>query len=121
MFEYYYLWYLEDILRIVKGFPNVNFRHLIMPEENLISSEIPIFDSIEVNFELIAQGEKDARNMLTAYLNNGGHHYYFDETDIEFHHDNNNHPEVESTAQLFGFDKIKKLIADREKEQSLFN
>jgi predicted acylesterase/phospholipase RssA len=54
MFEYYYLWYLEDILRIVKGFPNVNFRHLIMPEEELTSTDIPIFDSIEVNFKLIA-------------------------------------------------------------------
>ena len=30
--EYYYYWYLEDILRIVKGFPAVNFRHLILPD-----------------------------------------------------------------------------------------
>ena len=105
VFEYYYLWYLEDILRIVKGFPEVNFRHLVLPDEKLVSSYIPIFDDIEVNFDLLAQGEEDARNMLTAYLKSGGHHHYFDETDIEFHHDHDHdlhddqtdHPEVKST------------------------
>jgi hypothetical protein len=81
MFEFFYLWYLEDILRIVKGFPNVNFRHLIMPEEALKSSEIPIFDEIDVNFELIAQGEKDAKNVLNSFFAGEGHHYYFDELD----------------------------------------
>ena len=106
LFESYYLWYLEDILRIIKGFPNVNFRHLILPDEDFGTSEIPIFDDIEVNYELLAQGEEDARNTLNAYLNSHKHHQFFDEIDTEFRHDHNDH-EVTSSRQLFGFERIK--------------
>jgi hypothetical protein len=68
--EYYYYWYLEDILRIVKGFPDVDFRHLVLPEESLGGGYVPIFDGMDVNLDLIEKGEKDARNMLNAYFNN---------------------------------------------------
>lgn len=89
--EYYYYWYLEDILRIVQGFPDVTFRHLILPDEDLGGGYIPIFDGLEVNLDLIAKGESDARDLLTAYAANpngtAGHHYFFDETDQEFYHD----------------------------------
>lgn len=80
-FEFYYYWYLEDILRIVQGFPNVNFRHLILPEEDLGGGYIPIFDDLDVNLELIEKGERDARNLLNSYFEDSVHHYYFDETD----------------------------------------
>ena len=67
--EYYYYWYLEDILRIVQGFPDVNFRHLVVPEEDLGGGYVPIFDGLDVNIDLINKGERDARNIINAYLN----------------------------------------------------
>ena len=79
LFEFYYYWYLEDILRIVKGFPKVNFRHLIMPTEALGGSTIPVFDGIEENLRLLEFGERDATEMIKAYLSNNKHHHYFDE------------------------------------------
>ena len=54
LLEYYYYWYLEDILRIVKGFPNVNFRHLVLPDQDLGGGYIPIFDGIDVSKDLLA-------------------------------------------------------------------
>ena len=75
MLEYFYYWYLEDILRIVKGFPEVNFRHLILPDDNLGGGYVPIFDGLDVNVDLIEKGEQDALNLLTAYKDQGGQHH----------------------------------------------
>jgi len=43
MFYYYY----EDITRVVRGYPNVHFRHLITPITDLGGGYVPIFDGVE--------------------------------------------------------------------------
>ena len=116
LFEFYYYWYLEDILRIVKGFPKVNFRHLIMPTENLGGSTIPVFDGIEENLRLLEFGERDATEMIKAYLSNNKHHHYFDETDREFHHDHHDHDVKSLKPKLFGFDQIEHILKQRDSD-----
>jgi len=108
MFGYYYLWYLEDILRIVKGFPNVNFRHLVMPDADLGGGYIPIFDDIAQNIYLLEQGEEDATIYLNDYLQYNTTHPYLDEDGLH-------HPEVSSSdRKLRGFDKIRSIIKERD-------
>ena len=43
--DFYY--YYEDITRVVRGFPHVQFRHLITPRAPLGGGFIPIFDGID--------------------------------------------------------------------------
>jgi hypothetical protein len=111
-FGYYYLWYLEDILRIVKGFPNVNFRHLMMPTDDLGGGYVPIFDGLDQNIYLLEQGEKDARLNLADYLNYNTTNPYLEE-------DGEHHPNVQS-KKLRGFDLIRQMIKDREGEEEAF-
>ena len=44
--DFYY--YYEDITRVVRGYPHVNFRHLISPRKDLGGGYIPIFDGVDV-------------------------------------------------------------------------
>jgi hypothetical protein len=54
-FYYYY----EEVIRVIRGFPKVQFRHLITPKAPLGDSYVPIFDGAEeVNF-LIERGLED--------------------------------------------------------------
>ena len=54
-FYYYY----EEVIRVMRGFPNVQFRHLLSPRGPLGGSYIPIFDGVkEVDF-LIKRGLED--------------------------------------------------------------
>jgi len=64
--DFYY--YYEDITRVIRGYPKVEFRHLIVPTTELGGGFIPIFDDIEQIKFLLAQGEKDARRSLNDYL-----------------------------------------------------
>lgn len=63
-FYYYY----EDITRVVRGYPNVHFRHLMSPKVDIGGGYIPIFDGVEVNLELLKQGEIDTRKNLEYYF-----------------------------------------------------
>lgn len=64
-----YYYYFEDILRVIMGYPNVEFRFIIIPTTDLPSMFFPIFatrEQIEYQLDL---GEKDAEEMLMKYLN----------------------------------------------------
>ena len=36
-FNYYY-WYYSDLMRVQRGYPNVNFRYIVFPKEALPAS-----------------------------------------------------------------------------------
>lgn len=71
-FEYYlrkehlrdFYYYYEDITRVVQGYPDVQFRHLLTPQVPLEGGFLPIYDGLdEINF-LLTQGEIDTKNVL---------------------------------------------------------
>jgi len=64
--DFYY--YFEDITRVIRGYPKVHFRHLIVPQKELGGGFLPIFDGIEKIKYLLQRGEIDGRESLTAYL-----------------------------------------------------
>ena len=64
-FYYYY----EPITRVIRGYPNVHFRHLISPRVPLGGGYVPIYDGVDVNIKLMDQGEIDTRKNLEIYLN----------------------------------------------------
>jgi hypothetical protein len=49
--DFYY--YYEPITRVVRGYPNVHFRHLMSPSVELGGGYIPIFDGVDVNTEIM--------------------------------------------------------------------
>ena len=65
--DFYY--YYEDITRVVRGYPNVHFRHLMSPRSDIGGGFIPIFDGVDVNLKLLEMGEKDTRKNLEFYFN----------------------------------------------------
>lgn len=55
---------MRDITREVRGFPEVDFRYLVMPTAKLPSEFVPIFAKDEdIQFQL-ALGESDAKNVV---------------------------------------------------------
>ena len=56
--EFYY--YFEDLIRVIRGYPDIQFRHLITPDEDLGGAFIPVFDGTAQILQLLAYGEKDA-------------------------------------------------------------
>jgi len=70
MFYYYY----EDITRVVRGYPNVHFRHLMSPMENLHGTYVPIFDDIEKSRGYINRGYIDTTKALEWYFKKFPHH-----------------------------------------------
>ena len=42
-FTHFY-WFYEEVLRVIRGFPKVQFRHLLTPKGPLGGSLVPIFD-----------------------------------------------------------------------------
>lgn len=65
---YDYQFYYEDILRVKRGYPNVDFRHLLAPRVPLNGGFVPIFDGIEQIEFLLKQGEEDTKENLRPYL-----------------------------------------------------
>lgn len=43
--DYYY--YYEDILRVIAGYPDIDFRFIITPSRDLPSRFFPIYASLE--------------------------------------------------------------------------
>lgn len=39
----YYFWYYEDIIRVMRGYPHVNFRYVVTPSQILPSEYFPIY------------------------------------------------------------------------------
>lgn len=66
--EFYY--YYEDITRVVRGYPDVHFRHLITPQAKLGGGYIPLFDGLETTRRYMDQGYNDATDSLNNYYNN---------------------------------------------------
>ena len=64
--DYYY--YFEDISRVVKGYPNIHFRHLITPSESLGGGFMPIFDDIDYNIRLMDIGYQTGLRNIGIYL-----------------------------------------------------
>ena len=62
-FYYYY----EEVIRVIRGFPDVQFRHLITPKAPLGGAYIPIFDGPERTEFLIGRGIEDGE----FYFGNG--------------------------------------------------
>ena len=65
--DFYY--YYEDITRVVRGYPNVHFRHLLTPQVPLNGGFIPIYDDVDQIEFLLNAGETDTRKNLETYLN----------------------------------------------------
>lgn len=62
--------YYEEIIRVVRQFPNVNFRHLVTPQTALITGinkQVPIWDGLDKVEFLITQGKKDGTNYFEYY------------------------------------------------------
>ena len=55
MYRFFY-YYFEDITRVIRGYPNVHFRHMVTPSVALGGGYIPIFDGAGVNVAMIKQG-----------------------------------------------------------------
>jgi hypothetical protein len=51
----------EDIIRVVRGYPDVELRHLITPTRSLAGGFVPIFDGSEEILELLRKGELDGK------------------------------------------------------------
>jgi len=49
---------------VLRGFPDINFRHLIAPLAPLGGGYVPIFDGIDVVEKLLEQGKQDARTIF---------------------------------------------------------
>lgn len=63
-FQNYYSVY-EDVLRVMRGYPNVQFRHLIAPSENMNSSFL--FDDIGKTHDMMNLGYRDAEAVITRW------------------------------------------------------
>ena len=57
----------EDLIRVVRGFPKVHFRHLISPLNDLGGGFLPIFDGIKNGRMLVDRGKIDAEAHLRYY------------------------------------------------------
>ena len=57
--DFYY--YYEDVTRVVRGYPKVNFRHLVSPSTDLGGGYIPIFDGVDVAIGYIGKGYEDTK------------------------------------------------------------
>ena len=55
MYRFFY-YYFEDITRVIRGYPNVHFRHMVTPSVALCGGYIPIFDGADINVAMIKQG-----------------------------------------------------------------
>lgn len=66
LYRFFYF-YFEDITRVVRGYPNVHFRHMVTPNTDLGGGYIPIFDGPEVNVKMIQQGYEEATQNLEEY------------------------------------------------------
>jgi hypothetical protein len=85
-FYYYY----EEVIRVIRGFPKVQFRHLITPKAPLGGSYIPIFEGREQIEFLIKRGLED------------GEFYFGNSTKGQ------DLPRVRSS--ISGFEKIRQII-----------
>ena len=43
--EYY--WYFEDVLRVIRGYPHINFRYIVAPTDVLPNEFFPITSTKE--------------------------------------------------------------------------
>lgn len=66
----YFYYYYEDITRVIRGYPNVHFRHLITPQATLGGGYIPLFDGIDTTRRYMEQGYNDAVKSLNNYYRN---------------------------------------------------
>lgn len=82
--EFYY--YYEDITRVVRGYPKVQFRHLITPKQDLGGGYIPLFDGLEVTNQFLAQGYDDTKKHLEYYF------MKYPEESLEYQNDMANGP-----------------------------
>lgn len=64
--EFYY--YYEDITRVVRGYPNVHFRHMISPRQDIGGGPVPIFDGTDVTQRFLEIGYQDTKEILDMYF-----------------------------------------------------
>lgn len=69
-FYYYY----EDITRVVRGYPDVHFRHLIAPTMQLPGTWLPILEGREEVETMIKAGYEDTEKNLKYYFSKYPHH-----------------------------------------------
>ena len=63
-----YYYYYEDILRVIRGYPDVQFRFVVTPSSDLPSSFFPIYATQEEIKYQMKLGEEDAKNIIYEYL-----------------------------------------------------
>jgi hypothetical protein len=68
LIAYKYKWYIEDLSRVFRGYPNVFFRHFIHPLKPLKAGWIPLFDGEEVVIDFFHRGYNDAKVLINNYL-----------------------------------------------------
>ena len=109
--------YFEDISREIRGYPEVHFRHLFLPQKPLAQDGfIPIFDGVEPVKSMLAQGEEETRRNLKMYLCEVENKC--DEEDLvdePVHHDPGEEVPNDDSAQsdLFGEDGMPRVRASR--------
>lgn len=57
---------IGDLLSIMRGYPNVDFRYLLQPSKKIPSELIPLFPTPEKDQFMINLGEQDAKNLVAA-------------------------------------------------------
>ena len=68
----YYAYY-EDVLRLTRGYPHVNFRHVVAPSVQVPESGfIPIFATKEMLAEEIKIGYADGERVIKEVRAHGG-------------------------------------------------
>lgn len=50
---------MEDIDRVKRGFPNIDFRIMVLPRAELAGGFVPIYDGVDVVEKFLALGFKD--------------------------------------------------------------
>jgi hypothetical protein len=84
-----FLYFYEEIIRVIRGYPKVHFRYLISPLSKLGAGDfIPIFDDASVGIGYMAQGKKEGAEILD---------YYLGKTQVK-------------PANHLGFDDIKRMV-----------
>ena len=64
--DYYY--YYEDLLRVIAGYPNIEFRFIVTPTQDLPSRFFPIYATVEEIKLQLGVGEADAAALINKYL-----------------------------------------------------
>lgn len=70
--KFFNRWFYNDVARVVRDYPKVNFRYIVSPSEELPSSLVPIFATKEELKFQVDLGETDTIEAMKKYKESKG-------------------------------------------------